>query len=87
MDIVLTVICICMLVVSGISLAITISLLPRLKKMEGSNRNDKKIDDLKESIYNEFSRNRTEQNNIGQAQREEISKQILEVNKRLQSLT
>ena len=87
MDIVIIIICACLLIVSSISLAITLSLMARLKKIENSNENNKKLDELKESMYNEFSRNRTEQNNSALSQREEISRQISEVNKRLQSLT
>ena len=90
MDTVIIILCIVLLGVCGGSLYLTLSLSARIKSLEenrNDDKNDKKLDELKESIYNEFSRNRTEQNNSAQAQREEISKQIGEVNKKLQSLT
>jgi hypothetical protein len=45
------------------------------------------MDEMKESIYNEFSRNRTEQNRAAQVQREEIATQIAAINKSLEGLT
>ena len=87
MDTVIIILCVVLLGVCGGSLYLTLSLLTRIKGLEDSRDDDKKLDELKESIYNEFSRNRTEQGNAALAQREEIAKQIIEVNKKLQGLT
>ncbi len=90
MDIVIIVICVFLLILCGASLLLTLSLLSKLKKIEDNrddDKNDKKLDELKESIYNEFSRNRTEQNNAAQVQRDEVSRKIGEVSKNLQTLT
>ena len=90
MEIVIIVLCVFLLVMCGVSLFLTLSLISRIKKIEDNredDKNEKKLDELKESIYNEFSRNRTEQNNAAQAQREEVSRKIGEVSKNLQTLT
>ena len=83
MDIVIIIMCAVVLIISGISLFLTLSLLSKIR----SNNDDKKLDELKESIYNEFSRNRTEQNNAALSQRDEVSRKIGEVSKNLQTLT
>ena len=75
------------LILSFISLIAIIVLFIKVAKMSNGGIDEKKIDELKESIYNEFSRNRNEQNQSALAQREEISKQIVEINKRLESIT
>ena len=56
---------------------------------QNDNSNDKvyeQLDALKESIYNEFSRNRSEQNQTALAQRQEISNKIQDVSKNLEKL-
>ncbi len=78
--------CIILTLVTVACLVVILTLSSKIKKLSGEN-SDRKLDELKESIYNEFSRNRTEQSKIGQAQREEVSKQISELNKRLEALT
>ncbi|MBR2335020.1 MAG: DNA recombination protein RmuC [Clostridia bacterium] len=90
MEIVIIVLCVFLLIVCAVSLFLTLSLISRIKKIEDNredDKNEKKLDELKESIYNEFSRNRTEQNNSAQVQREEVSRKIGEVSKNLQTLT
>ena len=87
MEPIILVLCILMLIVSLASLGTAVILLGKIKAISHSDNDTKKLDELKESVYNEFSRNRTEQNRLGQAQREEVSKQISELNKRLQTLT
>lgn len=90
MEIVIIVLCVFLLIMCGVSLFLTLSLISRIKKIEDNredDKNEKKLDELKESIYNEFSRNRTEQNNTALAQREEVSRKIGEVSKNLQTLT
>ena len=90
MDAIIIVLCAVLLIISGITLFFSLSMLSRIKTLEenkDNSKNDKKLDELKESIYNEFSRNRTEQNNSAQAQRDEVSRKIGEVSKNLQTLT
>lgn len=81
------IISIVLLIISLCSLAAIAILYLRISKISDSSNAEKKLDELKESIYNEFSRNRTEQGKSAQAQREEVSKQIAEINKRLEALT
>ena len=90
MDAIIIALCAVLLIISGITLFFSFSMLSRIKTLEenkDNGKNDKKLDELKESIYNEFSRNRTEQNNSAQAQRDEVSRKIGEVSKNLQTLT
>lgn len=90
MDTVIILMCTFLLIVCGVSLLLILSLASKLKKLEDKNddsKNNKKLDELKESIYNEFSRNRTEQNSSAQAQRDELSRKIAEVSKNIQTLT
>ena len=91
MDIVILIICIILLLISLASLIATFvifgALSLRLSKISAGGNNEKKLDELKESIYNEFSRNRSEQNSVAQSQRAELAKQIEDINKRLESIT
>ena len=87
MDIIILIIGIVLLIISLVCLAAVFVLYGKISKLSESGNNDKKLDELKESIYNEFSRNRNEQNVVAQAQREEVSKQISEINKSLEALT
>ncbi len=81
------VLCILLFILSVCSLGAVALVYSKIKALSESRGDDKKIDDLKESVYNEFSRNRTEQGNLARAQREEISSQITDINKRLQGLS
>ncbi len=87
MDNLILILCIIMLILSFVSLAAIFVLFAKLRGLQDNRENEKKLDELRESIFNEFSRNRSEQNRLGQAQREEVSKQIAEINKRFESLT
>lgn len=87
MDIVVLIVSIILLFITVICLAAIVSLYGKINKLSDNSRNDKKLDELKESIYNEFSRNRTEQNAVWQAQREELARQLVDINKSLESLT
>lgn len=62
------------------------------KKLNLLSKDDKKdngedVKELKNTIYNEFSRNRTEQASIGKGQRDEISQRFSEMYDRLEKLT
>ena len=87
MDTYILIICIILLLISLGCLAAVIAFYNRMSKLSDNGQTEKKLDELKESIYNEFSRNRSEQSRSAQAQREEVSRQIVEINKRLEALT
>ena len=87
MDTYILIICIILLLISLGCLVAVIALYNRMSKLSDNGQTEKKLDELKESIYNEFSRNRSEQSRSAQAQREEVSRQIVEINKRLEALT
>ena len=87
MEVIILIVGIISLIISAICLGVALLLFGKLSKLSQNDASDKKLAELKESIYNEFSRNRNEQNITAQAQREEISKQISEINKSLESLT
>ena len=85
MDIFILIICLLSLCVSIGSLLAVLAIFSRVRTI-GNDDTAKKLDDVKESIYNEFSRNRTEQSRLGQAQREETSRQIADINKQLEAI-
>ena len=87
MDVVILIISIVLLVVSLGCLWAIYTLFGRISKLSDDGKTEKLISNLRESIYNEFSRNRSEQGAISQAQREELSLQIAELTKRLDTLT
>ena len=87
MDTYILIICIALLVLSAGCLVAVAALYSKISKLSDGTQTEKKLDELKESIYNEFSRNRSEQAASAQAQRNEVSKQISEINKRLEALT
>ena len=87
MELWILIICIFLLIASLACLGIVFALWSRIKKLEEENSGeDKKADELRESIYNEFARNRTEQNHAALVQRQEIANKISEVNRSLESL-
>ena len=75
------------LLTSLICLTAVFALTSKAKKLEQNASGDnKRTDELRESIYNEFARNRTEQNQSALAQRQEIANKISEVNRSLDTL-
>ena len=87
MDNALLIICIISLFVSAISLAAILVLFSKLRKLSGKDSQAEQFKDLKESIYNEFSRNRSEQIRLLQSQREELALQIAAVTKGIDTLS
>ena len=83
MDTLILVICIISLIISVGCLIVAISLFKSIKDLRETGVTDKKLDDIKESVYNEFSRNRTEQNQLGQTQRTEMSAKMADIEKSL----
>lgn len=81
------------LIISSLTLVIAIvcliSVYKMQKRIESNNsdtRTDKKVDELRESMYNEFSRNRNEQNQSSLVQRRELEAKITEINNSLEKL-
>ena len=81
------------LIISSLTLVIAIvcliSVYKMQKKIESNNsdtQTDKKVDELRESMYNEFSRNRNEQNQSSLVQRRELEAKITEINNSLEKL-
>ena len=75
------------LLTSLICLTAVFALTSKAKKLEqNASADNKRTDELRESIYNEFARNRTEQNQSALAQRQEIANKISEVNRSLDTL-
>ena len=59
----------------------------KLQTVARRSDNSKRFEDLKESVYNEFSRNRADQSRQAQEQRVDIARQNEEINKKLQALS
>ena len=74
------------LLISVVCLYLVYSLIKKLNEKANNSETDKKLDEMRESIYNEFSRNRSEQNQSALAQRREIEQKINEINKSLEKL-
>lgn len=87
MDTVILIISIFVFFVSFAALGVSLVVLNKLKEESLKNKDDKKLDEMKESIYNEFSRSRSEQSILSKAQREEVSRQITEITKALQAMS
>lgn len=87
MDTVVLILSILTLTAAVICIFVVYSMTKRLNDKMNHSQSDKKIDELRESMYNEFSRNRSEQSQSALAQRNEIAKQIAEMNKSLENLT
>ena len=87
MDTPILIICIFSLCVSAVCLIAVLATYGKMKKLSDGGKTERQLVELKESIYNEFSRNRTEQNAVAKAQRDEVSRQMLDINKLLKELT
>ena len=76
----------------ALSLICVYVLLEISKKISGMDKQSdskgiEEVKELKNTLYDEFSRNRTEQANIGKGQRDEISSRFSEMYDRLEKLT
>lgn len=87
MDHLIIALCVLMLVASLACLIALFVLIGKINKLKNENHDEKRFNELKESIYNEFSRNRTEQNGLWRAQRVETSAKIEQINKRIEALS
>ena len=86
MDILTLIFSVLTLAISVVCLYFALTISKRTSSSNAEERNTKKLDELRESMYNEFSRNRSEQNQSAQAQRQELELKITEINKSLEKL-
>ncbi len=86
MDILILVVGIAALALSGVCLFTLLRVRSDIEKIQDDKGSDKKLDELRESVYNEFARNRSEQSQSAQAQRKEMADKISEVNRSLDTL-
>ncbi len=87
MDISILIICIISLCASMGCLVAMLATYEKTKKLADHSDTERQLKEIKESVYNEFSRNRTEQNASAKAQREESARQMADINKQLHELT
>ena len=86
MEIALLIIGIVSLGLSLVCLYFVFTISKDVKNSRHDERNEKKLDEMRESIYNEFSRNRNEQNQSAQNQRTELESRLGEINRTLDSI-
>ena len=86
MDIIILIVSIAALAVSVICLLTIMMMRSKMDKLNDNDATDKRFDELRESVYNEFARNRNEQNQSALAQRQEMATKISEVKKSLDTL-
>ena len=86
MEIALLIIGIVSLGLSLVCLYFVFTISKDVKNSRRDEKNEKKLDELRESIYNEFSRNRNEQNQSAQNQRTELESKLGEINRTLDSI-
>ncbi len=86
MEVTILAVSIVMLIISAVCLIFIIRLTKKLDDESRSKSSDKRLDELRESIYNEFSRNRNEQTQSSLAQRKELNDKISEINKTLDAI-
>ena len=86
MEIALLIIGIVSLGLSLVCLYFVFTISKDVKNSRHDERNEKKLDEMRESIYNEFSRNRNEQNQSAQNQRAELESRLGEINRTLDSI-
>lgn len=86
MEIALLIIGIISLCLSLVCLYFVFKISKDIKSSRHDEKNERKLDELRESIYNEFSRNRSEQNQSSQSQRTELESKLSEINRTLDSI-
>ncbi|MBE6583705.1 MAG: DNA recombination protein RmuC [Ruminococcaceae bacterium] len=86
MDILILVVSLLSLTVAAICLLMLMRMRSGIQEADNTDGYDKKLDELREAIYNEFARNRSEQNQSALAQRQEMTNKISEVNRSLDAL-
>ena len=87
MDIPLIIISSLSLIVSIVALIAVLTLLKKENVSTPVERDDRAINNLKTDIFNEFSRNRTENEVRAKAQRDELSQKLNETQEKLNNLT
>ncbi len=90
MEIEIFYVCLITLLISAACLFYAVIILKKIGSIQNTDKNssdqEKKLDDLRDSIFNEFSRNRTEQNQAAFTQRKEVEGKIADVNSSLEKL-
>lgn len=86
MEIALLIIGIVSLGLSLVCLYFVFKISKDIQSSRHDEKKEKKLDELRESIYNEFSRNRSEQNQSSQNQRIELESKLGEINRTLDSI-
>jgi len=76
MDILILVVSLLSLTVAAICLLMLMRMRSGIQEADNTDGYDKKLDELREAIYNEFARNRSEQNQSALAQRQEMTNKI-----------
>ena len=80
MEIAILILSVLMILISAACLFYTMKIVKKIDDNKNDRAGEKKLDELRESIYNEFSRNRNEQNNSAMAQRKELESKLKEIN-------
>lgn len=75
------------IILSLVCIYIMLELSKKITQLKDKDSGVGDVKDLKNTIYDEFSRNRTEQANVGKNQRDEISQRFSEMQDRLEKLT
>lgn len=86
MDIAILILGVIMLAVSAACLFYTMKIAKKVDTVADNRNNDRKLDEMRESIYNEFSRNRSEQNQSQLTQRQDLEKKLAEINTTLDNI-
>ena len=86
MDIPILILSAIMLCITAACLFYTVKIAKRIETSSTDRAGEKKLDELRESIYNEFSRNRNEQNQSAMTQRKELESKLTEINATLDNI-
>ena len=86
METTILILSIIMICISAACLFYTMKIAKKVEEAKSDRTSDKRLDELRESIYNEFSRNRNEQNNSAMTQRKELESKLVEINTTLDNI-
>lgn len=87
MELAILILCIISVLTAIICIYLAAETKKKLDMINMTNRSGEELRELQNTLYSEFSRNRTEQYNIGKNQRDEISQRFAEMYDRLEKLT
>ena len=86
MEIAILILSVIMLAISAACLFYVTKIARKVEDRSNDRNNEAKLAELRESIYNEFSRNRNEQNNSALTQRKELEAKLLQINTTLDNI-